>query len=249
MSTLLCAPSTLRGACAPLALSPVCALGPCCTHIKLNCLLITATCHCLSAALPPATRQLRAARLPALPRRPGQGLPPWPPLTGQSCWRAAAWLKSRRSRWTRPSTWPRWSTPALGPSPPSRASRGTTFRASAPSGWNTRPTCRWRRRSCWWAACGGAGGQGGASSRQRCTAPATSAAARRAAARPPTHHAPDLPQEVGQAACARWQLQRVALAHRTGVVRVGEASVVIAASSAHRRDALEVRAGGVGWGG
>lgn len=33
----------------------------------------------------------------------------------------------------------------------------------------------------------------------------------------------------------------MAVAHRTGTVLVGEASVVIAVSSAHRRDALEVR--------
>ena len=38
---------------------------------------------------------------------------------------------------------------------------------------------------------------------------------------------------------ALWQLQRVAVLHRTGVVSVGEASVLIAASSAHRRDALD----------
>ena len=36
-----------------------------------------------------------------------------------------------------------------------------------------------------------------------------------------------------------WQLQRVAILHRTGVVAIGEASVLIAASSAHRRDALD----------
>lgn len=40
-------------------------------------------------------------------------------------------------------------------------------------------------------------------------------------------------------ACERWQLCGAAIAHRTGVVRVGEASVVIACSSPHRRDALE----------
>eukprot|EP00887_Chlorella_sp_A99_P005701 scaffold1.g5701.t1 len=45
--------------------------------------------------------------------------------------------------------------------------------------------------------------------------------------------------EVCQEACLRWDLVRIAIAHRTGLVRVGEASVVIAASSAHRRDALE----------
>ena len=37
----------------------------------------------------------------------------------------------------------------------------------------------------------------------------------------------------------RWQLKRVAVAHRTGVVPVGQASVIIAVSSAHRAAALE----------
>ena len=39
----------------------------------------------------------------------------------------------------------------------------------------------------------------------------------------------------------RWQIKRVAVAHRTGICPIGEASVIIAMSSAHRRDALEVR--------
>ena len=38
----------------------------------------------------------------------------------------------------------------------------------------------------------------------------------------------------------RWQLKAVAVAHRLGVVNVSEASVIIAISSAHRREALEV---------
>lgn len=37
----------------------------------------------------------------------------------------------------------------------------------------------------------------------------------------------------------RWELKKVAVAHRTGVVPVGQASVVIAVSSAHRAAALE----------
>lgn len=49
-------------------------------------------------------------------------------------------------------------------------------------------------------------------------------------------------QELCQQACAQWHLCKVAIAHRTGTVAVGEASVVIAVSSAHRREALEVRA-------
>jgi molybdopterin synthase catalytic subunit len=39
----------------------------------------------------------------------------------------------------------------------------------------------------------------------------------------------------------RWALTGVAAAHRVGTVAVGEASVVIVASSAHRRAALEAR--------
>ncbi|PRW32679.1 Molybdopterin synthase catalytic subunit [Chlorella sorokiniana] len=45
--------------------------------------------------------------------------------------------------------------------------------------------------------------------------------------------------ELCREACARWKLCKVAIAHRTGTVLVGEASVVIACSSAHRADALE----------
>ncbi|KAI3423847.1 hypothetical protein D9Q98_009682 [Chlorella vulgaris] len=45
--------------------------------------------------------------------------------------------------------------------------------------------------------------------------------------------------EVCRQACSKWQVRRMAVAHRTGTVLVGEASVVIAVSSAHRRDALE----------
>ena len=46
--------------------------------------------------------------------------------------------------------------------------------------------------------------------------------------------------EVCQEACKKWELKKIAVAHRIGVVAVGEASVVIAASSAHRREALAV---------
>ncbi|KAK9824207.1 hypothetical protein WJX72_008535 [[Myrmecia] bisecta] len=42
-----------------------------------------------------------------------------------------------------------------------------------------------------------------------------------------------------QAAACKWTIKRVAIAHRTGLVRIGEASVIIAVSSAHRREALE----------
>lgn len=38
---------------------------------------------------------------------------------------------------------------------------------------------------------------------------------------------------------ARWSIQRIAMAHRTGRLQIGEASVVIAVSSAHRAEAFE----------
>lgn len=41
-------------------------------------------------------------------------------------------------------------------------------------------------------------------------------------------------------AAARWQIIRMAVAHRIGEVGVGQPSVIIAVSSAHRREALEV---------
>ena len=37
----------------------------------------------------------------------------------------------------------------------------------------------------------------------------------------------------------RWDVTRIAIAHRTGVVPVGESSVMIAVSSVHRAEALE----------
>lgn len=49
-------------------------------------------------------------------------------------------------------------------------------------------------------------------------------------------------KQLQQLACdmrAMWTLQRVAIIHRTGAVAIGEASVLIAASSAHRREALD----------
>ena len=52
-------------------------------------------------------------------------------------------------------------------------------------------------------------------------------------------------QGICAQAAARWDLTKVALAHKTGTCIVGEPSVIIAASSPHRRDALEVRASSV----
>ena len=44
---------------------------------------------------------------------------------------------------------------------------------------------------------------------------------------------------IADAARTKWTLARIAIVHRLGVVPVREASVVIAVSSAHRREALE----------
>jgi molybdopterin synthase catalytic subunit len=38
---------------------------------------------------------------------------------------------------------------------------------------------------------------------------------------------------------ARWAIRRIAMVHRTGLLRVGEASVVIAVSAPHREDAFD----------
>ena len=46
-------------------------------------------------------------------------------------------------------------------------------------------------------------------------------------------------QQLAAEMRSMWQLQRVAIVHRTGLVGIGEASVLIAASSAHRREALD----------
>ena len=48
------------------------------------------------------------------------------------------------------------------------------------------------------------------------------------------------PQEICGEAAHKWSLKKVAMAHRTGVVGIGSTSVIIAVSSAHRADALEV---------
>lgn len=46
-------------------------------------------------------------------------------------------------------------------------------------------------------------------------------------------------EELCERARAKWALCGVALAHRVGVVPVGEASVIVAVSSVHRKEALE----------
>ncbi|RKP23774.1 Molybdopterin biosynthesis MoaE [Syncephalis pseudoplumigaleata] len=46
-------------------------------------------------------------------------------------------------------------------------------------------------------------------------------------------------RKIGREARSQWTLHRIGIWHRTGVVPVGETSVVIAVSSAHRQAALE----------
>jgi molybdopterin synthase catalytic subunit len=45
--------------------------------------------------------------------------------------------------------------------------------------------------------------------------------------------------KIGDECAARWKTGAVYIAHRTGPLRVGDASVVIAVSSAHRAEAFE----------
>jgi molybdopterin synthase catalytic subunit len=45
-------------------------------------------------------------------------------------------------------------------------------------------------------------------------------------------------EQIGSEAAARWPDARIAIHHRTGRVEIGEASVAIAAASAHRADAF-----------
>ncbi|MDG2308167.1 MAG: molybdenum cofactor biosynthesis protein MoaE [Candidatus Binatia bacterium] len=46
-------------------------------------------------------------------------------------------------------------------------------------------------------------------------------------------------QSIAAEASTRWPVAKISVVHRTGVVPIGEASVAIAASSAHRGDAFE----------
>src|SRR3954470_871418 len=45
-------------------------------------------------------------------------------------------------------------------------------------------------------------------------------------------------EQIGEEAAGRWPASRLAIHHRTGRVAIGEASVVLAAASAHRADAF-----------
>ena len=56
------------------------------------------------------------------------------------------------------------------------------------------------------------------------------------------HHPHDCLQELCALMESKWAVKKVAIAHKTGLCPVGEASVIIAVSSAHRRDAIEVYA-------
>ena len=44
---------------------------------------------------------------------------------------------------------------------------------------------------------------------------------------------------IAKEAHARWSIHRIAIVHRVGKLGIGEASVVVAVSSAHRREAFE----------
>ena len=44
---------------------------------------------------------------------------------------------------------------------------------------------------------------------------------------------------LGEEARRKWKIHRIAIVHRVGVVRIGEPSVIVAVSAAHRQDALE----------
>ena len=45
--------------------------------------------------------------------------------------------------------------------------------------------------------------------------------------------------EIAEEAKQRWHLNRISMVHRIGSVAIGEASVVIAVSSAHRKEAFD----------
>ena len=46
-------------------------------------------------------------------------------------------------------------------------------------------------------------------------------------------------ERVGREAKERWNIEKIAIVHRVGRVDIGQASVAIAVSSAHRNDAFE----------
>jgi len=52
-------------------------------------------------------------------------------------------------------------------------------------------------------------------------------------------------EQLGEELFASWPLRRVALWHRTGELGIGEASVVVACSAAHRAEAFEAARHGI----
>lgn len=46
-------------------------------------------------------------------------------------------------------------------------------------------------------------------------------------------------RKLAREACERWKIVRIAIAHRVGVVEIGQTSVAIAVSAAHRAEAFE----------
>jgi molybdopterin synthase catalytic subunit len=52
-------------------------------------------------------------------------------------------------------------------------------------------------------------------------------------------------EEVGHELFDRWPVRKVALMHRTGLLRIGEVSVVVCCSAPHRADAFEAARHGI----
>ncbi len=48
-----------------------------------------------------------------------------------------------------------------------------------------------------------------------------------------------LMERIAEEAAAKWGLRKISIVHRVGKVEIGEASVVIAVSSAHRKEAFD----------
>jgi len=52
-------------------------------------------------------------------------------------------------------------------------------------------------------------------------------------------------REIAEAIKARWPVEEVAIVHRMGRLQIGEASVIVAVSAPHRKEALEACAYGI----
>lgn len=46
-------------------------------------------------------------------------------------------------------------------------------------------------------------------------------------------------QKLADQACAKWQIQGIAIHHRVGTLQIGDAAVIIAVSTPHRAEAFE----------